>query len=166
MEQLAFPDLHLTSIEQLAQQEHERAKDMDARMKWLIEWLIKTHRCTRDIVPYVERLYREFSMAEAPDRAKALITLSHDEEWSLWDAKLMGIYDHSVDYHVLWNRSWAIQMLVPMELVPKVWKCSYGGQPKFCDREGNLLFQSIYSANGHVLTREERRKALEEAGAL
>ncbi len=39
-------------------------------------------------------------------------------------------------------------------------KCGYGGLPKFWDKEGNLLYQSVYMHDGKILTREERRAAL------
>ena len=31
-------------------------------------------------------------------------------------------------------------------------------------RDGTLLYQSIYCVDGHVLTRDERRQALDKAG--
>ena len=137
-------------------------------MRGCLDWLIGTHKCDPAVVPYVRRLFSEFERNEAWDRSHALLHLCgmHGEGgWTLADAEYIGLYDHTItDYHVLWDRGWAIYLLVPRELVPKVWKCGYGGEPKFWDREGNLLFQSIYSANGHVLTRDERRQALAERG--
>lgn len=165
MEQLEIPNLFFVPIDQLEREEREHASQIGARMRHLIDWLIETHRCDRSVVPHVERLCREFGRCEAEDRAKSLITLCECDGWSLDDAELLGIYDHTItDYHVIWDRAWAIRMLVPKELVPKVWKCGYGGKPKFWDRGGTLLYQSIYCVDGHVLTRDERRQALDKAG--
>lgn len=161
MEQLAIPEECYVPVSQIISYDRE----VDAAMRWLVEWLIETHHCDRAIRSHVERLYREFDRARAMDRAKGLIALCTVDGWSLEDAEYMGVYDHSItDYHVIWDRAWAIRMLVPRELVPKVWKCGYGGRPKFWDRDGKLLFQSIYTANSHVLTTEERRQALAERG--
>ena len=166
MEQLAFPDLCLAPIEQIAREEREQASQVGARVRSIFDWLVRTHRCDEGVMPYVERLCREFGRSEAVDRAKALVTLCMADGWGPQDAELVGVFDHGIDYHVLWDRDWAIKMLVPRELVPRVWKCGYGGEPKFWDREGNLLFQSVYSADGHVLSADERMRALKEAGAL
>ena len=162
MEQLKIPEICFEPFGEvaaaIAKEAHERLKtEHDC-----ICWLMGEHGCGIGVIPYVERLFREFGRVEAWDRANALSHLEHSDGWSLEDAEYIGIYDHTIsDYHVLWDRSWAISMLVPKELVPKVWKCGYGGKPKFWDREGNLLFQSVYSVDGHVLTRDERREALE-----
>ena len=164
MEQLAIPDLFFVPIDQLEREEHEHASKIGARMRHMIDWLITTHRCDRSIVPYVERLCREFG-AEAENRVTCLIALCTVDGWGLEDAESVGVYDHTItDYHIIWDRAWAIRMLVPKELVPKVWKCGYGGKPKFWDRGGTLLYQSIYCVDGHVLTRDERRQALDKAG--
>lgn len=167
MEQLAITDLCFTPISQLAREEREHADMVGARLRNLADWLIGTHRCTEDVMPHVERLCREFGRAEAEDRAKCLLAVCTTEGWRAEDAEYVGVYDHGItDYHVLWDRAWAIRMLVPRELVPKVWKCGYGGKPKFWDRDGTLLFQSVYCVDGHVLTSDERLRALTEMGAL
>lgn len=128
-----------------------------------IEWLCDVRGCTDEVRPYVMRLFAEFPRCEAFDRAKAFTHLCGDcaeVGWTLADAKLLGVYDHYISYHTLWDRCWAIHMLVPRELVPQVWKCGYGNRPKFFDAGGGLLFESVYSRDGHVLTRDERRAAL------
>ena len=166
MEQLAISESCFVSLDQLALEEHEHASRTVARIKYLASWLIETHRCDQSVMPYVERLCREFGRTEAEDRAKGLIAVCTTEGWGPEDAECIGVYDHSItDHHIIWDRAWAIRMLAPKELVPKVWKCGYGGSPKFWARDGTLLFQSVYSAGGHVLSREERRKALDKAGA-
>ena len=129
-----------------------------------LDWLINTRGCTPYVEPYVVRLFSEFGKVDAIDRCVVFPTLCGQrtvEGWCLEDAEYIGIYDHSItDHSVIWDRHWAIQMLVPRELVPKVWKCGYGGLPKFWDKEGNLLYQSVYMHDGKILTREERRAAL------
>lgn len=167
MEQLQIPAEFFVPVEQLAQEAAKHAVRVDSRLSHLCRWLIVTHRCDPSIKGYVERLCREFDRIDVENRVKALIALCTTDGWGLEDAEYVGVFDHAItDYHVLWDRAWAIRMLVPRELVPKVRKCGYGGSPKFWDREGNLLFQSIYSKDGRVLTPEERRQALKEAGVL
>ena len=163
MEQLAIPESFFVPVSQIVQEEHEYASKIGARLRHLIDWLVGTRHCSRDVVPYVERICREFDRSEACDRVKGLIPLcSNDEDWSLEDAEILGIYDHSISYRVVWDRAWAIKMLVPKQLVPQVHRCSYGGRPKFYDKDGKLLFQSVYSVNGQILTPDQRRQALED----
>lgn len=166
MEQLAIPEECFVPISQLV---GNPDRDEEA-IRGCLDWLMSTHGCSSGVVPYVKRLFAEFGRCEAWDRSHALLYLygMHGEGgWTLADAEFIGLYDHAItDYHVLWDRGWAVYLLVPRELVPKVWKCSYGGRPKFWDKEGSLLFQSVYSEDGHVLTREQRRQALESAGAI
>jgi len=164
MQQLSIPDDIYVPLAQIEQGEAEAASTMGARLANLLDWLIDTHHCGRDVIPYAERLCREFGRVEAEDRVKGLLALCDpDGDWSLADADYMGIYDHAItDHHVIWDRAWAIRMLVPRELVPKVWKCGYGATPKFFDSEGSLLFESIYTKDGRCLSREVRRRLLEE----
>lgn len=167
MEQMAFPDLHLTPVEQLEAEAKERDRAFSARLSNLTDWLINVHGCDRHIKEYAERLCREFGRVEAEDRAKGLVALcgyfDGGDGWTLEDADYIGIYDHSIhDHHIIWDRAWAIRMQVPRELVPKVYDCSYGGKPKFYDRDGNVIFTSVYVVNGQILTPEQRRAALAE----
>ena len=164
---MSFPDLYLTPVEQLEAEALERASVYSERLAKLTDWLIDVHGCDAAIKDYAERLCREFGRCEAEDRAKGLVTLcgafESENGWSLADAEYIGIFDHSIsDHHVIWDRSWAIHMQVPKSLVPKVYGCSYGGRPKFYDREGNVLFTSIYTQDGLILTQEQRRAALAE----
>lgn len=164
MEQLAFPNLFPAPIGELARAVSREVQALEKAEHDCISWLVGTHGCGFEVVPYVHRLFREFGRGEAFDRAKVLVNICgmhHMDGWGLEDAEYIGLYDHTItDYHVLWDRGWAISMLVPRELVPKVWKCGYGGKPKFWGRDGNLLFQSIYSVDGKPLTWDERRVAL------
>lgn len=164
MEQLAFPNLFPAPIGELARAVSREVQALEKAEHDCISWLVGTHGCVFEVAPYVHRLHREFGRSEAFDRAKVLVNICgmhHMDGWGLEDAEYIGLYDHAItDYHVLWDRGWAISMLVPRELVPKVWKCGYGGRPKFWDRDGNLLFQSVYSVNGKPLTWDERRAVL------
>ena len=157
MEQLTIPDLFFVP-----------PSTPDEPCQKCLAWLTGTHGCIQDAVPYVTRLYDEFNRMQAFDRAKVFPTLCgrhRVDGWGLEDAEHIGVFDHGItDYHVLWDRDWAIKMLVPKELVPKVWKCGYGGRPRFWDRDGNLLFESVYSVDGHALSREERMQSLTKAG--
>ena len=122
------------------------------------------------IILMAARLFSEFSRSEAWDRAHTLLNICgvHGADgWSLADAEYIGLFDHTIpDYHILWDRGWAITMQVPRELVPKVWRCSYGVGPKFYDRDLHVIFESIFSIDGKSLTREQRRKMLESEGRL
>lgn len=167
MEQLEIP----FPLFSLARQVKEAVNAMEEAEHDCICWLMGVHGLDSGVTPYVRRLFREFGRAEAWDRARVLRHLAGTEGWCLEDAEYIGIFDHSInDYHVLWDRGWAIRMLCPRELVPKVWRCSYGGSPMFYDRDGAMVFQSVYSANGHPLSMEERRMELERsrtrAGAI
>lgn len=141
----------------------EQRKQAQSPEDKCIAWLLNHRGCTESAIPYVKRLFELFPHG-AWDRAKVLPTLcgkSREEGWSLDDAEYIGLFSTSIDdYHVLWDRDWAIKMQVPRALVPKVWRCEYGGSPEFYDRDGNLLFTSIYSISGKVLTDDERRTAL------
>lgn len=166
MEQLAIPDSYFAPVSELAHQ----ASELEESERHCIDWLLNTHGCSSAVVPYVKRLFSEFSRSEAWDRAHTLLNICgvHGADgWSLADAEYIGLFDHTIpDYHILWDRGWAITMQVPRELVPKVWRCSYGGRPKFYDHDGSLLFESVYSSGRDVLTTEERRKMLESEGRL
>ena len=150
MQQLEIPLLFVTP------------KSEDDPVDSCLDWF-KTHGCAHCVEPYIARLFNEFGRSEAWSRSAIFSELCGPRQvdgWCLDDAELLGVYDHSVDYHVIWDRHWALQMLVPREFVPKVWKCGYGGLPKFWDKEGNLLYQSVYMHDGKILTREERKAAL------
>lgn len=157
MEQLAIPKTFF-----------EPPSESDDPCRMCLDWLTDKMGCSPFIEPYVTRLFEEFGRMEAYDRAKVLKALDgrlRVDGWGLDDAEYIGVFDHGIDdYHVLWDRSWAIRMCVSRELVPKVWKCGYGDAPLFWDRDGCLLFQSVYSVEGHVLSTEERRQELAKAG--
>lgn len=129
-----------------------------------IDWLCGTHGCASDVAPHVHRLFETFSRSEAFNRSSLLQVLSgrcQKEGWSLSDAEFVGLYDKGItDYHVIWDRRWAIVMLMPKELVPRVQRCSYGGNPKFYDKDGALLYEGAYLDHGIILTDEERRQAM------
>jgi len=163
MEQLAIPDSYFAPVSELASQESK----LEESERHCIDWLLNTHGCSSAVVPYVKRLFAEFSRIRAWDLAHVLVNLQMADGWSIADAEYIGLFDHTIpDYHILWDRGWAIHMLVPRELVPKVWRCSYGNRPKFYDHDGSLLFESVYSSGRDVLTTEERRKMLESEGRL
>ena len=161
MEQLTIPESFFAPLSELAGEgEREKAE------RECLDWLMRTHGCSPEVVPYAKRLFAEFDRAEAWNRSHPLLNLYgvHGADgWSLSDAEYIGLYDHSItDHHVLWDRGWAISMQVPRELVPKVWRCGYGGRPRFFDRDGHVLFESVYSVDGKPLTQDERRQALAE----
>ena len=164
MKQLSIPDHYFVPLSQLRRAIVNEVHGREKAEHDCVAWLIGVHGCSHEVVPYVERLFREFRRGEAWDRSHALINIfgMHGiDGWSLADAEYIGLYDHTItDHHILWDRGWAISMLVPRELVPKIWKCGYGGRPKFWDRDGNLIFQSVYSVDGKPLTQDERRAAL------
>ena len=164
MQQLAIPDHYFVPLSQLARAIDKELRSRDKAEHDCIAWLIGAHGCSYEVVPYVERLFREFNRVEAWNRAHVLdkLTGAHCVDgWSIDDAEYIGLYDHTItDYHVLWDRGWAIAMLVPRELVQRVWRCDYGSKPKFWCRDGILLFQSVYSVDGKPLTQDERRAAL------
>lgn len=68
MEQLAIPEECYVPVSQIVAYDRE----VDAAMRWLIEWLIETHHCDRAIRSHVERLRR---MTET-DRRKALVYMT------------------------------------------------------------------------------------------
>lgn len=163
MEQLAIPDSFFAPVSEIASQESE----LEESERHCIDWLLNTHGCSSAVVPQVKRLFAEFSRIRAWDLAHVLVNLQMADGWSIADAEYIGLFDHTIpDYHILWDRGWAIHMLVPRELVPKVWRCSYGGRPKFYDRDLHVIFESIFSIDGKLLTRGQRRKMLESEGRL
>ena len=126
-------------------------------------WMVRHFECTEASRSYVERLFKEFGRVEGYDRSKVIQKLDGKHRvdgWSLDDAEYIGLFDHATDYHALWDRAWAIVMCAPRELVPKIQTCSYGGEPEFYDADGNLIFKSIYSRGGRILTTDERRALL------
>ena len=163
MEQLAIPDSYFAPVSEIASQESE----LEKAERDCLDWLLNTHGCSSDVVPQVKRMFAEFSRIRAWDLAHVLVNLQMADGWSIADAEYIGLFDHTIpDYHILWDRGWAIHMLVPRELVPKVWRCSYGNRPKFYDRDLHVIFESICSVDGKPLTREQRRKMLESEGRL
>lgn len=170
MEQLQIPSSFFVPVSELAKQAAQSADASEGAERDCIAWLTHTHSCSAAVVPYVKRLFAEFDRSEAYSRAHALLYLHGacgEDGFNLSDAEYIGLYDHDIDdYHVLWDRGWAMYMLVPRALVPKVWRCGYGGSPKFYDRDGNVIFQSVYSVDGRPLTRDERRRKLESEGLI
>ena len=127
------------------------------------EWLQDHFGVGREAYPHIQRLFDEFGCVEGFDRAKAITRLDGTHQcdgWSLADVDYIGTFDHSINYHTLLDRAWAIAMQVPREMVPQVWRCEYGGEPRFYDKDGNLLFTSVYLRGGHIVTHEERRAIL------
>ena len=134
-----------------------------------LEWLMGTLGCTDEVIPYVERLFSEFDAADAFSRSAILPSLcgTHRVDgWGLEDAEQIGVFDHDLpSYHVIWDRHWAISMLVPKGLVPKVFYCDYG-KCRFYGADHALLFTSRYAKDGRILTDEERRQAIAELGVV
>ena len=142
-----------------------KASDREKLERHCIDWLISVHKCGQDVVRYVNRLFNEFDRLEAFERAKVLVNIngSRCDGWNMGDAEYIGAFDHDIDdYHVIWDRGWAISNGAPREIVPKVWSCTYGGTPKFFDRDGNLLFESVYLRDGKLTEEYEdaHRRAL------
>jgi hypothetical protein len=108
---------------------------------WCVEWLVDVRGCTDAVVPYVRRLYEEFERGEAFDRASALIDLNGDGrrgDWSLADVDVLGVYDHTVDYHVCWDRAWAAEKGLARDRVRHLVEWDYS-------KDGPVFDDEIYS---------------------
>ena len=79
--------------------------------EYCTEWLLNTRGCSDYAVPIIARLFAEFGRGGF-DRAKALPHLCGDsqvEGLSIYDAERLGFFDSSIDYHLLWDRLWAMR---------------------------------------------------------
>ena len=90
----------------------ERENTREGMRDFCLDWLCRYHGCNRrDIAPVVKRLYEEFPSWEAFDRAKVLRHVNGKRKvrgWRVEDAEaVLGIFDHSIDYHVCWDRAQA-----------------------------------------------------------
>ena len=108
-----------------------------------MDWATKRHGCDDTLLPYVERLYDEFGRFGVWDRGKGLLKLAGTHKadgFSLDDIDVLGIYDASLDYHVVWDRGWAAYAGVDKQLIPKIACCDYNlKSPRFFDEDGVLV---------------------------
>ena len=102
-----------------------------------INWLCRVYDCSRDeIAPIVERLYAEFWLGEAFERAKVLKVCDGKHQvsgWTVQDAvSVIGIFNHDIDHHTCWDREWAARKGYTKEEVATVFEWDYQkGEPIF-----------------------------------
>ena len=81
-----------------------------------IDWLVDIHGCPREkIASRVERIFAEFGR-DAWDRAKAYAHLCGKAAipgYDVTDDDWLGVFDHEIDYHTVWDRLWAARGGLP-----------------------------------------------------
>lgn len=97
-----------------------------------IEWLVELYGCDEGrIKPLAVELFGKFGTIEGWERAKCLGYFygSNGHEVPRLKAcppALIGVFDPSIDYHVLWNRCWAARWVPLREaLEVKEWHYNY-----------------------------------------
>ena len=110
-----------------------------------IAWLCDRRGCDHDIDPVVRRIFE--TMPDAFERCKVLTSLSgylRRDGYGMGDVETFGVFDATLDYHVVWDRRWAAECGVDKSLVGSVHRCDYGGRVhRFFDAHGNLLASAV-----------------------
>lgn len=106
----------------------EGKKDEQHPAQFWVDWLVETHGCPRDVVhERVYRLYDEFGRAGF-ERCKVYTDLCGKfpaGDLTIEDEGLLGVFDRSVNYHLLWDRAWAARKGIPKEKLGNMFRWDY-----------------------------------------
>lgn len=110
-----------------------RPTPRESFLKWGREWGL-----TPDAESAVNQVFDDcerLGIKTAYERCKILL-----HGMSVEDARVYGLFDYTLPYHVLWDRNWAHKCGVDHELIPLVFHCDYDTrQPTFYDKDGKPL---------------------------
>lgn len=144
----------LTKAAERADAQPSFNEETSARMKDNLEWLVNVRGCDREKTQAVlERLYAAESKfktyREAFERSKAIPLAFGDEhkdaEWV--DGKeleeTIGIFDENLDYHTVWDRSWAAKQGMKKNDVARLLEWDYSAGNRFIEKESDSLFPEM-----------------------
>jgi hypothetical protein len=121
------------------------------------EWLTGRYRkygepagVTDAARPVFERLLEEFGQNEAFERSKCLDVLDgvcRCDGWSLGDADVLGLFDHTLHYHVCWDRAFAVRHGAPHEVVSRIHKCVDFNlrNHRYADESGVVIWEEAFA---------------------
>lgn len=113
MEQLSMSDALFPRIERDPREE-------------CVKWLTEKRGCPQEVVPLVNRIFDEFPRWEAFDRAKAFADLFRNASGEAdVMAERLGMFDHGIGYHQLWDRCWAMRQGLTLDEAARVIKWDY-----------------------------------------
>ena len=129
-------------------------EETSARMKDNLEWLVNVRGCDKEKTQVVlEKLYaaelKFMTHREAFERSKAIPLafgdVHKDAEWV--DGKeleeTIGIFDEKLDYHTIWDRSWATRQGMRKDDVARLLEWDYSAGNRFIEKESDSLFPEM-----------------------
>ena len=144
----------LTKAAERADAQPSFNEETSARMKDNLEWLVNVRGCDREKTQAVlEKLYAAESKfktrREAFERSKAIPLAFGDEhkdaDWV--DGKeleeTIGIFDENLDYHTVWDRSWAAKQGMKKNDVARLLEWDYSAGNRFIEKESDSLFPEM-----------------------
>ena len=129
-------------------------EETSARMKDNLEWLVNVRGCDKEKTQAVlEKLYAAESKfktrREAFERSKAIpLAFGNEHKDAEWvDGKeleeTIGIFDEKLDYHTIWDRSWATRQGMRKDDVARLLKWDYSARNRFLEKEADSLFPEM-----------------------
>ena len=103
-----------------------------------LNWAHDIHGCGSEIDSIVGRLFD--TMPDPFERGKALVMAYKHEKFDRQVLDDLGLFDASLDYHVCWDRAWALSHGVPSALISDIQRCDHNSKaPGFFDRLGERI---------------------------
>lgn len=145
-------------------------EETSARIKHNLEWLVNVRGCDKEKTQTVlERLYaaepKFKTYREAFERSKAIPLAFGDEhkgvEWV--DGKeleeTIGIFDENLDYHTIWDRSWAAKQGMKKDDIARLLEWDYSVGNRFIEKESGSLFPEMQKkVPNHIFVDDFERK--------
>lgn len=145
-------------------------EETSVRIKHNLEWLVNVRGCDKEKAQAVlERLYAAESKfkthREAFERSKAIPLAFGDEhkgaEWV--DGKeleeTIGIFDENLDYHTIWDRSWAAKQGMKKDDIARLLEWDYSVGNRFIEKESGSLFPEMQKkVPNHIFVDDFERK--------
>lgn len=149
-------------------------EETSARIKNNLEWLVNVRGCDKEKTQAVlERLYAAESKfktyREAFERSKAIPLAFGDEhkgaEWV--DGKeleeTIGIFDENLDYHTVWDRSWAAKQGMKKDDVARLLEWDYSAGNRFIEKESDSLFPEMQKkVPNHIFVDDFERQGIDD----
>ena len=151
-------------------------EETSARMKDNLEWLVNVRGCDKEKTQVVlEKLYaaelKFMTHREAFERSKAIPLafgdVHKDAEWV--DGKeleeTIGIFDETLDYHTVWDRSWAARQGMKKDDVARLLEWDYSARNRFIEKEADSLFPEMQKKSpNHIFVDDfEKQEAKENS---
>lgn len=129
-------------------------EETSARIENNLEWLVNVHGCDREKTQTVlERLYamelKFKTYRESFERSKVIpLAFGNEHKDAEWVdgnelEETIGIFDENLDYHTVWDRSWAARQGMEKEDVARLLEWDYSAGNRFIEKEPDNLFPEI-----------------------